>query len=145
MARQLFIRGGYQREWNLCRPGKIVQAPANRMNFIKDDSYNILASLTATFVTPVTAITSRRSFTISFYCRAIRPLRAARFSPLKVLKFDKLIRFTPCYYVSRAEIQRERKIAGKRASQISLLRVRRTSKRRSKCECRIDSCITRRQ
>lgn len=119
-----------------CRPGKIAQAPTNRMNFIKDDSYNILASLTATF-----RYTCNGNYSKTEFHDFLHP-SPSRFSLLKVLKSDKLIRFTPCYYVSRAKRFSECKIAGKRAPQISLLRVRHTSKRRSKCECRTDSCIT---
>lgn len=44
------IRDGYQREWDLCRAEKIVSPrQTGWISSIKDDSYNILASLTATF------------------------------------------------------------------------------------------------
>lgn len=80
-----------------CRPGKIAQAPTNRMNFIKDDSYNILASLTATF-----RYTCNGNYSKTEFHDFLHP-SPSRFSLLKVLKSDKLIRFTPCYYVSRAK------------------------------------------
>lgn len=44
-----YLRDGYQREWDLCRAEKIIPLrQTGWISSIKDDSYNILASLTAT-------------------------------------------------------------------------------------------------